>query len=113
MKYISRQQATSSTNSPVCTAIEYPLGDADINAAVIKLTGRYPDTGWVVNEKCKEMAYVLAGSGIVCVEGKVCKLNTGDVVLIEAGEKYYWEGTLELFMPCTPAWFPEQHKQVA
>jgi len=32
--------------------------------------------------------------------------------LIEPGEKYYWEGKMTMFMPCVPAWYAEQHKEV-
>lgn len=97
----------------VCIAIEYPLGDKDINAAVIKINGRYPERGRTVNEKCKELAYVIDGIGQLTVEGKTVELKKGVVVLIEPGERFYWEGqNLEVFMPCTPAWYPKQHKKV-
>jgi mannose-6-phosphate isomerase-like protein (cupin superfamily) len=89
-----------------------PPGDKDINGAVIELNGRYPDKGSVVNLKCKELAYVIKGSGKLVVEDKEIKLNEGDLVLIEPGEKYYWEGRMTMFMPCSPAWYPKQHMEV-
>ena len=96
-----------------CTAVEYPLEDKDINAVVIKIDGRYPNEGRTVNEKCKELVYVMSGKGKLVVEGKEVDLKTGTVVLIEPGERFYWEGKeLEMFMPCTPAWYSEQHKEV-
>src|SRR4030042_3009590 len=112
MKVVERSQTKEFKNSEVCTAIEYPLGDKDINGAVIELNGRYPDSGRAVNAKCKEMAYVINGSGRVVVEDEEIQLNQGDLILIDAGERYFWEGNMTLFMPCTPAWYPEQHKQV-
>ena len=112
MKIIYKNQTKTFKNSDVCTAIEYPLGDDDINGAIIKLSGRYPDKGRVVNLKCKELAYIIEGSGRAVVEEKEVKLNKGDLVLIEPGEKYFWEGNLIMFVPCTPAWYPEQHKEV-
>lgn len=54
----------------------------------------------------------MKGNGRVVVEEKEVRLHQGDLVLIEPGEKYFWEGKMELFMPCTPAWHPEQHKEV-
>lgn len=96
-----------------CTAIEYPLGDKDINAVVIKINGRYPKQGRTVNEKCKELAYVIGGIGQLTVEGQTVELKKGAVVLIMPCERFFWEGQdLEIFMPCTPAWYPEQHKEV-
>lgn len=112
MKIVHKNETKEFKNSDQCTAIEYPMQDKDINAAIGKITGRYPDKNRVVNTKCKELAYVTSGSGKVVVEGKEYLLNEGDVVLIEPGERYYWEGNLDVFMPCTPAWYPEQHQEV-
>jgi mannose-6-phosphate isomerase-like protein (cupin superfamily) len=112
MKEAKLERAKEFKNSDSCIALEYPLGDEDINAAVIKLNGRYPETGRAVNTNCKEMGYIVEGTGKLGVEDKTVELKKGDVVLIEAGEKYYWEGNLIMFMPCTPAWTPEQHKLV-
>jgi mannose-6-phosphate isomerase-like protein (cupin superfamily) len=112
MKVIHKNQTAKIKNSDVCTAIEYPLGDKDINGAVIELSGRYPDEGRVVNLKCKELAYIIEGSGKVVIEGEKVELHNGDLVLIEPGEKYFWEGNLKMFVPCIPAWYPEQHKKV-
>jgi mannose-6-phosphate isomerase-like protein (cupin superfamily) len=112
MKIIHKNETKIFKNNDVCTAIEYPLGDKDINGAIIELNGRYPDKGNVANEICKELAYVIKGSGKVVVEGKETKLNEGDLVLIEPGEKYFWQGDMTLFVPCTPAWYPEQHKEI-
>lgn len=112
MKEAKLEQAKKFKNSDSCIALEYPLKDKDINAAVIKLNGRYPEKGMAVNMGCKEMGYVVEGTGKLIVEDKTVELKKGDVVLIEAGERYYWEGKLIMFMPCTPAWTPEQHKFV-
>jgi len=111
MKVIHKDQTKVFKNSTKCTAIEYPLGDQDINGAVIELDGRYPDKGRVVNTKCKELAYVIKGQGIVSAEGKEIKISKGDLILLEPGERYFWKGKLVMFMPCTPAWYPEQHQE--
>ena len=112
MKVVHKNQTKKFKNSKVCTAIEYPLGDKDINGAVTELNRRYPDKGSVVNLKCKELAYVVRGSGRLVVEGEKISLQEGDLALIEPGGKYFWEGNMTMFMPCTPAWYPEQHKEV-
>ena len=46
------------------------------------------------------------------VEGEEVNLNQGDLILIEPGEKYFWQGNLKLFISSTPAWSPEQYKEV-
>ncbi len=62
MKIVKAIHANKFKNSETCTAFEYPLGDKDINGAVIKLNGRYPEKGYVMNEVCKELVFVVEGS---------------------------------------------------
>jgi len=112
MKVVYKNQTKKFKNSGVCTAIEYPLGDKDINGALIELSGRYPNIDRVVNLKCKELAYVINGSGKLVVGGKKVKLQKGDMVLIDAGEKYFWDGKMTIFTSCVPAWYLKQHKNV-
>lgn len=112
MKIIQKDQTEKFKNSENCIAIEYPLGDKDINGTIIELTGRYPSKGRVVNLKCKELAYVIKGSGRVVVEDEEINLKEGDLILIEPGEKYFWDGNLTMFVSCSPAWSSEQHKEV-
>ncbi|MFA5932590.1 MAG: cupin domain-containing protein [Microgenomates group bacterium] len=112
MKIVKKEDVKRHENSALCTAYEYPIGDKDINGAVVEVSGRYPDSGRVVNLECKEMAYIIKGNGKVIVEDNEINLKEGDLVLIEPNEKYFWEGNLTMFVPCTPAWFPEQHKKV-
>ncbi len=112
MKIIHPSETQRFQNSAGCVAVEYPLGDADINGALIELSGREPDAGRAVNLECKELAYIINGSGKVVIEGQEINLNAGDLVLIEPGEKFFWEGKMTIFMPCAPAWYPEQYKKV-
>lgn len=91
MEITRKEETKKFKNSEVCTAIEYPMDDKDINGAVIELNGRYPDKGRTMNEKCKEMAYVIKGSGRIVVEGKEIQLKEEDLILIEPGEKFFWE----------------------
>lgn len=93
-----------------CIVRDYPFNDSDINGAIIKINGRSPLTGRTVNTKCKEMVYIIKGEGKIVVSDKETKLTVGDLILINPMEEYYWEGNMEMFVPCTPAWTPEQHK---
>lgn len=112
MKIIPKNQAKEFKNSDACIAYEYPLGEKDINGAVIKLSGRYPETGYVMNEVCKELVYVIKGSGSLVTDQETVQLAEGDMALLLPNEKYYFDGTMEMFMPCSPAWYPDQHKEV-
>ena len=88
------------------------MGDKNINGAIIKLNGRYPDKGRMVNLECKELVYIIKGSGKITVENSETELKEGDLILIKPKEKYFWEGKFDMFVSCTPAWRPEQHKSV-
>lgn len=112
MKITRKSQTETFKNGNSCTAIEYPMEDNDINGAIIELTGRYPEEGRAMNEKCKEMGYIIKGSGKVVIEGKEIQIQEGDLILIDPKEKYFWEGSMTIFMPCTPSWKPEQSKKV-
>jgi mannose-6-phosphate isomerase-like protein (cupin superfamily) len=112
MKIVKKSQTHTFQTSDVCKAIEYPMGDSDINGAIIELTGRYPTQGKVVNTKCKELAYIISGSGKLILENEEIDVNEGDLILVEPNENYCWEGTMTMFVPCTPAWYPQQHMDV-
>ncbi len=112
MKIVRKDQTKEFKNSDVCVAIEYPMGDKDINGAVIELSGRYPDKGRVVNLECKELIYVVEGSGRVVVEGEEINIAKEDLILIEQEEKFFLEGNMKMFVPCAPAWNLEQYKKV-
>ncbi len=91
---------------------DYNIEDKDINYCIVEINGRFPVDKYAINLDCKEMAHILEGNGILVVEGKKYQLKKDDVVLIDKNEKYYWEGKMKLGIPCSPAWYPEQHKEV-
>jgi len=94
------------------TVYEYPIMDNTLHGAVVEFKGRYPENGRVVNEECYEVGYVIKGSGKLIIEGNEIEFSAGDQLLIKPGQRYYWEANATMFMPCAPAWFPEQHKEV-
>lgn len=112
MKIVKLKDSEKFNNSNTCEVIEYPLGDPDINCATATITGRYPEKGYCVNEKCKEMIYVIEGNGTLNKKNETIHFEKGDVILIEKGEIYFWDANCKIVMPCTPAWYPEQHKLI-
>lgn len=112
MRITHKKETKKYQVTKTCIAIEYPSGDKDIWGAVIKVDGRYPEKGRTVNNRCKELVYFLEGKGKLIVEDKIYEVQKGDQVVIDPGERFYWEGKLIMFMPCTPAWYPEQHRVV-
>ena len=81
-----------------------------INICYANIFGRYPEKGFAINEKCKELVFVVSGEGKVFVENSEYFLKQNDVVLINCGEKFYWEGNLKLAIPCSPSWNINQYK---
>ena len=112
MKIVKKEEATKIKNSDTSHLLEYSNGlkDADIDCAVNIITGRYPETGYAVNEKVKELVYVLEGTGTLNKKDESISFNQGDVLLIDKEEVYFWDGNCKIIMVCTPAWYKEQCK---
>jgi len=113
LKISYKNQSIERKNSELCLVTEYPTVDNDLDFALVRLSGRYPpDNKRAVNIKCKEIVYIQNGTGKVVVDSIEYLLNVGDVVLIDAGEKFYWDGDMTLCISCTPAFDVEQHQIV-
>lgn len=110
MKLISQRESFERKNSDICIVTEYPGMDDSMDFAIVKINGQYPVEKKAVNVKCKEMVYVAKGTGEVTVDDKIYKINMGDLVLIEAGEKFVWRGDMILHISCRPAFTIEQHQ---
>ena len=110
MEIVYKQDTKEFKNDTNCLAIEYPMKNKNINGSIIKISGRYPEKGLVLNEVCQELVYVTEGNGKIVVNGQHYELEQGDSILVESGEKYYWEGFFTLFIASTPAWYLGQHK---
>lgn len=111
MKKILKEEAEVLTHGVAMTAEEYAIGTA-MNVARIRLRGRYPETGWSVNEISKELCYIFEGSGTLFVEGEAYSIAPGDVFLIEPGERFYWDANVDMLVPCTPAWTATQYRHI-
>lgn len=112
MTITQKNQAKIIKISKTATAYEYPIMDNAIHGAVIEINGRYPEKGRVVNEKVTELGFVIEGSGKIVIENKEINFEKYDQILIKPKQKYYWFAKATLFMACSPAWYPSQHKQV-
>ena len=112
MKHISVTQAIKIRNGTTCHVLEYPFNEKDINGSVISVNGRYPETGFVVNEVCKEVVYIISGTGSLTVNSTTVDFSEGDSLFVDSGEKYFWQGSFTSYMACTPAFYPEQHNEL-
>ncbi len=97
MKIARKSETKINQVGKTCVAMEYQLLDKRIHGAVIEVSQRYPDAG---ND-----FYSLALSK----RGLKKRIRANDASLTYC-EETHWEGKAKIFMPCAPAWYPEQHK---
>lgn len=112
MKVIKYSETEKYSMTKFCKAIDYLSYDKDINGAIIILNGRYPTDGLTLNKKSKELVYIMEGIVILTSEGKSVKLEKGDQVIINPGEKYCWKGDCKMLVVNTPAWSSEQTENI-
>lgn len=90
MQIIKCQKAISKTNSDKCKLLEYSFNDKDIDLGVATITGRYPEAGFSMNTKSKELVYV---------------------ILFDINELYYRDTNYCIVASCSiPAWDINQYK---
>jgi len=94
------------------TIHEYITPDREISGGVAEIKGRYPVHGYVLNQKCKELVYILAGGGRLITPSGTTEFAQGDVLFLDHKEKFAWEGDMVLFMATTPTFDPAQHQEV-
>ena len=110
MNILRNTEATAHRNTGACVAYEYPMPTNALNAAVIELSGRYPDEGWIANSSVTSLVHVIHGNGSIANKQNVTELATGDQVLIPPNEDYFFDGSMKLLYVATPSWTPEQAK---
>lgn len=95
--------------SPNTTIWEFVMEEKAISGAVAQINLRYPEKGFAVNQKSKELAFVISGSGLVVTPKERRTIGIGDFIFLDAGESFAWEGALTIFMATSPAFDPKQH----
>ncbi len=111
MEYIKKEKAESYSGDGY-SGMDYPSLDKDINFAIISINCRSPKIGYQVNTDCKELLYIIKGSGVLYLRDREedFTFTQGDVILIDKNEWYAFDGNFEAGVSCTPAWVSEQHK---
>ncbi|MGC1183368.1 cupin domain-containing protein [Legionella sp.] len=112
MQISLKHQTKKHADSPAFLVTEHVLNDAMADLCIAELTGRHPEQHYIINKECNLFVYIFEGKGIINVNNHKQKISAGDALMIEAGEKYYWEGTMKLFISSRPAWNAAQHQVV-
>ena len=113
MEIIKKDNVMLVNNSKVCEVSEYSFKNKSMDLGIATITGRYPEKDYCVNTACKELVYVLEGSGKIVFEDEEVEFSEGDSVLIDSGEKYFWDTKYcKVALVCAPAWNLEQYELV-
>lgn len=96
--------------------LDFPLPFEGANIAELSLTMRYPKSGFVRNNGCDMVVWIVEGNAaIVTQKDGGIFLRTGEMGYIEKGTMYYWDPrpTVKFLAFSVPAWTPEQHETIA
>lgn len=116
MEHIAYSDRKTHINNNDCTVHEFPSPTADLDAAIVDLDGRYPETGWAINKECRALLYVIAKRGRVVphpsTNNQAIDVSAGSQVHIEPNEAYALEGSMRLLFVSTPKWSPDQAEHI-
>ncbi len=112
MEIVKQAQARTAAPSSKTIIHEYDTQDGAISGATAEIGERYPPRGFALNQKIKELVYVISGEGVLLTPDGETKISTGDVVLLDQMEKFAWDGKMVLFMATTPRFDPSQYAMV-
>lgn len=114
MEIIKNKDTFNKVSSSKCQVTEYPFKKDNLDLGIANISGRYPDSGYCLNEKSDELVYILEGNGKIVFENKEVLVNAKDALIINAGELYYWntDKYLKAAMICNPSFKVEQYKNI-
>ena len=110
---IKKEQAEKKINWDSCVVWEYPFPSKDLWIAVVKMDGRYPESGKIVNTECDMIYYVISWTWTVHHETGDFDIGKWDSFFFEKN-KWYWldSKNLEILLPTAPTRYFEQYKNI-
>ncbi|MBI4065188.1 hypothetical protein HY409_02370 [Candidatus Gottesmanbacteria bacterium] len=109
MRIVKKSETNKIIPSAGTTIHEYSIDEPSLSGAAIEVNGRYPEYGFAVNEVSKELAFVISGSGYVITTKSKHALEVGDLLFLDKGEQFAWQGNVTIFTVTTPKFDPKQH----
>lgn len=115
MQYvIKKSQVVTTQDVGTSRFHEYHFQFKNASLGVSEINGRYPESGYDVDEQVEQSWYVESGGGSVWAGDQEWPIEQGDMVHLPPGEKYWIRGDrLRLVVASSPEWFEAQHKHVA
>ena len=114
MKYIiKKSEAISTQENEISRFYEYQFPFKKASLGVSEINGRYPESGYDVDEKVEQIWYVESGIATVWIDGLEYNVEKGDMIYVPEGQKYWINGNnLKLIVASGSPWFYEQHKHI-
>lgn len=114
MDYVIKQSQIVTTQDIGTSRFhEYRFPFTNASLGVSEIDGRYPETGYDVDEAIEQSWYVESGTASVRIDDQEYRIEHGDMVHIPPGRKYWIKGDgLRLIVASSPEWFESQHKHV-
>lgn len=114
VKYLATSPLTTQVQEyGTSTFYEYKLPFNNLAVGVSVINGRYPQTGFDVDEKVEQVWYVESGEGTIQLANEEFVVKSGDMMLVKQGEKFWINGkNLKLVVSSNPPWTATQHKHL-
>ena len=114
MKYIvKRAEAKAIPEGDGSVFYEYKFDVKQVCIGVSEINGRYPESGFEVDEKVEGCWYVESGTGMIGIAEQEYAVEAGDAICVPVNEKFYIQGDkLRLVVASSPPWYVEQHKHI-
>lgn len=109
MHLVTSQKVNLISPAPRVLIKEYLMPESAISGAIAEISGRYPRTGFAVNKTCKELVYIISGSGNIVTKSQAQKFAAGVSIFIDKNEAFYWQGNFTMYMVTTPTFNSKQH----
>lgn len=111
--HIKRSQAKQTSEHGVSSFFEYDLSFQNLAMGISLINGRYPQSGFDVDEGVEQVWYVVSGQGTMQIGASSFDVEEGSMVRVPKREKFWIDGkNLKLVVASSPPWRAEQHKHV-
>lgn len=114
MQYVIKKSETvDAQEHGISTFHDYKFPFKEASLGVSEIFGRYPQTGFDVDELVDAYWYVEKGDARIFVGEEIHTVSEGDMIYIPKGEKYFIDTHyIKLVVCSTPLWTSDQHKHL-
>lgn len=105
-----KKEAQAFTIPGGSSGLIYPqMPNNDHSVAYVETDGKYPESGYSLNDFCTETFFIVDGAFKLEIDGIESEIEKGDLAVILPGKKYRLEGKGKVIDMITPAWDSKQN----